>query len=403
MVLSEESRNMRLLAHNELGGFGKCGEGLTVQKLPDGRRVLYVAHESGPKDFSVLDVTDPTLPKLLLQTDLPHNDVRSNSLALVGDVLVVAYQVARHGLTPAGMSVYDVGNPGRPERIGFLDTSGPHSRGVHCLWFVDGRYAHLATGAPDFVPNGLTNDQFYMIVDLKDPTRPTEVGRWWMPGTRQGDLVSLPPVTRFRAGIRCHNTNVYPERLDRAYVGYIDGGLFILDISDMSRPKVISHVYEQPPFLAAFTHTALPLFKRDLLVVTQEAVLDNCKDWPKLVYVFDLKDDKNPRMLSSCPMPSVDDFCKRPGRFGAHNIHENDPVATSWFSDRYIVGSFFNGGVRVYDIADPLNPKEVTYYIPPAPKGLPSIQINDVYVDERGIIYAIDRGGGGLYILEMKL
>ena len=36
----------------------------------------------------VLDVTDPTLPKLLLQTDLPHNDVRSNSLALVGNILV---------------------------------------------------------------------------------------------------------------------------------------------------------------------------------------------------------------------------------------------------------------------------------------------------------------------------
>jgi hypothetical protein len=186
-------------------------------------------------------------------------------------------------------------------------------------------------------------------------------------------------------------------------VGYIDGGLFILDISDMSQPKVISHVYEQPPFLATFTHTALPLFGRDLLIVTQEAVLDNCQDWPKLVYLFDLKDEANPKVISSCPMPPIEEFCQRPGRFGAHNIHENEPLPTSWFSDRYIVGSFFNGGVRVFDTADPLNPKEVAYYVPPTPRGAPSIQINDVYVDERGLVYAIDRGGGGLYIFEMQL
>jgi hypothetical protein len=403
MVSTEVSKNMRLLARDELSGFGKCGEGLAIQTLSNGRRILYIAHESGPKDFSVVEVTDPTQPKLLLQTDLPHSDVRSNSLALVGDILVVAYQTARHDMTPAGMTVYDVADPAQPKKIGFLDASGPHSRGVHCLWFVDGRYVHLATGAPDFIPNGRTNDQFYMIADLKDPTKPTEVGRWWMPGTRQGDSIPLPPVTRFRAGIRCHNTNVYPSRPDRAYVGYIDGGLFILDIADMSRPKVISHVYEQPPFMAAFTHTALPLFGRDLLIVTQEAVLDNCQDWPKLVYLFDLKDEANPKVISSCPMPPIEEFCGRPGRFGAHNIHENEPLPTSWFSDRYIVGSFFNGGVRVFDTADPLNPKEVAYYVSPTPEGAPSIQINDVYVDEQGLVYAIDRGGGGLYIFEMQL
>ncbi len=59
--------------------------------------------------------------------------------------------------------------------------------------------------------------------------------------------------------------------------------------------------------------------------------------------------------------------------------------------------------MRVFDTADPLNPEEVAYYVPTAPRGTPSIQINDVYVDERGLVYAIDRGGGGLYIFEMQL
>jgi hypothetical protein len=70
-----------------------------------------------------------------------------------------------------------------------------------------------------------------------------------------------------------------------------------------------------------------------------------------------------------------------------------------------IFGTYFNGGVRVHDISDPFQPKEVAYFVPEAPKGTPSgaIQINDVYVDENEIVYAADRFTGGLYVLEADL
>ena len=70
-----------------------------------------------------------------------------------------------------------------------------------------------------------------------------------------------------------------------------------------------------------------------------------------------------------------------------------------------VVGTFFNGGVRAYDTSNPYQPQEIAYYVPGAPKLSPkgSIQINDVWVDERGLIYAVDRFAGGLYILEMKV
>jgi hypothetical protein len=32
-----------------------------------------------------------------------------------------------------------------------------------------------------------------------------------------------------------------------------------------------------------------------------------------------------------------------------------------------------------------------------------AIQLNDVYVDDRRIVYTVDRFVGGLYILEMRL
>ena len=79
----------------------------------------------------------------------------------------------------------------------------------------------------------------------------------------------------------------------------------------------------------------------------------------------------------------------------------NRPVATSRTLENTVVGSYFNGGVRATSIADPSHPVEIGYVIPPAPPGNPThtIQINDVYVDEHGLIYANDRLTGGLYII----
>jgi len=71
-------------------------------------------------------------------------------------------------------------------------------------------------------------------------------------------------------------------------------------------------------------------------------------------------------------------------------------------SEHFVVGTFFAGGVRLYDIRDADHPEEIAYYIPEPPPDSPmgAIQLNDVYVDERGLIYTVDRHTGGLYILE---
>src|SRR5262245_46014296 len=235
------AHNMDFLAHHDLNGFGNGGEGMAIQLTRDGRRVLWVAHESAPKNVTAVDVSDPRKPALIVQTDLPHGQMRSNSLDLVGDLLVVAYQTSKPGLQPAGFEIFDVADPSRPRSVTFFAASGPHSRGVHHLWFVDGAYVHLAGGAADFVPRHPKDDQFYRIVDVRDLTRPREVGRWWLPGTREGDSEPAPVRhPKFDAGFRAHNTNVYPRRSDRAYIGYLDGGAVVLDIADMAHPRLVS-------------------------------------------------------------------------------------------------------------------------------------------------------------------
>ena len=83
--------NMKLLSQHTLNGFGGMGEGMSLQLARGGRRVLWLAHESAPKNFTGVDVTDPAKPRVVVQTDLPHRAMRSNSLEVCGDLMAVAY------------------------------------------------------------------------------------------------------------------------------------------------------------------------------------------------------------------------------------------------------------------------------------------------------------------------
>src|ERR1043166_2281371 len=106
--------NMRLLAHHDLSGFGGIGEGMAMQSARDGRRILWLAHESAPKNFTAVDVSDPRALRVIVQTELPHARVRSNSLDVVGDTMAVAYQTQAVGLEPAGFELFDVSVPEAP-------------------------------------------------------------------------------------------------------------------------------------------------------------------------------------------------------------------------------------------------------------------------------------------------
>src|SRR5215212_4098583 len=130
-----QAHNFKLLAQHTLNGHGGMGEGMSLQLARGGRRILWLAHESAPKNFTGVDVTDPRKPKVVVQTDLPH-------------------------------------------AIAQFDASGPNSRGCHQLWFVDGKTVHMACSDPELKPRDLKDDQVYRIIDVSNPSTPTPVGRW---------------------------------------------------------------------------------------------------------------------------------------------------------------------------------------------------------------------------------
>jgi hypothetical protein len=428
-----QSKNIVQVSHHPLSvGKSDGGEGLAIQLRPDGRRILYLAHESQRTCLSVIDVTRPEAPELLNQIPSPAPEItRCNSLGLSGNVLLVANQTLKVGQKPAGMWVLDISDVGRVQAarsmqdlaVSFYDTSGTNSRGAHALWFVDGEFAHLATGTADFEPTHPNDDQFYVVVDVRDPRAPKEVGRWWYPGTRKGDAClpgCLPPRhPQFDSGFRAHQTEVWPDHPERLYLAYINGGAFTLDISGLAdvkagkartfTPTVLARLSMSPPF-TGFTHTFQPFFNRGLAVISDESTQDACKDAPRTMWLVDIRVESNPLILATAPLhPTDGERCTAGGRFGAHNIHPNAPGPGSIRLRNTVVASWFNGGVRIFRVTDdaagiaglPPHLEEIAFYIPAAISGNPgnAPQINHAIVDDRGLIYANDRFNGGLYIL----
>lgn len=394
--------NMHLVGHAALTSLG---EGMAEKLAPGGRRLFYIAHESGPNCFAVLDVTDAAHPKILADIPAAAKDIHCNSLDMNGNTLVVAAESRTPGETKVGLRIWDVSQPATPRFVSYFDTSGGLSRGVHHVWLSSETVAHITTGTPDFKPKrSARDDELYMTVDLRDREHPKEIGRWWYPGQRDTDSATLgpipmPPVLVPDESYRPHNIDVFPSHPNRAYLGYIDGGFVILDISDLAHPKPISITRYVSP---GFTHTVFPIFSRNLLVVSEEAVGEHCLESAKRISLWDMSDETKPRLLSVMPFATnTEQLCARDGRYGAHNIFENKPYGPTWKSDNTIVTSYFGGGVRVFDIRDALNPKETAHYVPAAPAGSPKheAQTNDVYVDDRGYIFACDRFTGGLDIL----
>lgn len=371
----EDIDGFRLVGHSDLNGFG---DGMQV--MPFGE-TLFVGH-FGPsgKGTSILDISNPTKPEVVRQWDAPAGS-HTHKVQIADGLLLVNHELFRSdGPAPVGVAIYDLSDPFDPPRVGFFDTGG---RGVHRMVFEGGPYAYISV-----TPSGYTG-RIWMIIDVSNPAHPTEVGRWWWPGMWVGGGETPDwPESEFR---QVHHGMVHD---DRAYLGLWDSGMVVLDISDLKRPATISRLdWEE----GGHTHTCLPLPDRGLVVVTDEVLTEGCVGQPHMVRVVDVSDETKPFVRSICPVPEGD-FCDRGLRFGAHCLHENRPG--SYRSQEVIFVTYFNAGLRVFDLADPDHPQDIAHWIPECPPGQIACQINDLFVASDHRVYATDRVNGGVYILE---
>jgi hypothetical protein len=400
---ADASRNFRFVARTDQGG------------KPDG--VQFMLHRSGygyvgqtyAEGVTILDLRDAKNPKPAGFIAMPPN-TRASHIQLHEDLLIVvngpnpskaaASAAADYFTRPiadtqrrdldfaAGLRVYDVSRPTDPREIGVLTIDG---LGIHRMWYVGGRYLYCSAHFDGF------SDHILAIVDMADPTKPAVVGRWWHPGMwRAGGEVAT-----WKGRVALHHALVTGNL---AYGAWRDGGMTVHDVSDPTKPKLLVHRNWSPPF-GGGTHSPLPLPDRNLLVIADEATADNGADGIKCAWVFDVRAPANPVSIATMPRPAEADYNAKGGKFGPHNLHENRPGAFQ--SSSLIFATWYNAGVRAFDISDPFQPREVGHFVPPAPERmLPEqakrpqiIQSCDVYVDPRGLVYVTDTNAG-LTILE---
>jgi hypothetical protein len=400
LPVPDYASNLTLIGHSDQGG---RPDAMQLQHFRDH---VYVGHLfSG--GFSVLDVSDPRQPRPVAFRQAPPNTWNLH-LQAADDLLLVIhakdlwahyrdeseYYGGSVGTRLAGaerdwssgVAVYDLSRPAEPTQIGFLEVDGV---GAHRLWYTGGRWAYAS-----ILPNGYT-DYIFAAIDLESPTRPTLAGTWHLPGMHAA-AGEQPTWDANRWRYALHHAIVNGHI---AYASWRDGGLTLLDITDRSRPELIAHRNWAPPY-GGGTHTALPLPARDLLVVADEAVADRLGDGLKLNWIFNIAEPSNPVSIATFPTPREDDYARKGGHFGPHNLHENRPG--TFISDTLIFGTYQNAGVRAFDLTDQYQPRQVAALVPAAPERLVDprpnrprvIQTADVSVTRDGIVYATDYNGG---------
>ncbi len=375
------------------------------------RQHLYIGHQF-TDGFSVLDASDPRDIKPVkyvltgANTSTHHLQVSNDLLLVAEGANVMAMQsyddarsyfentladsITRKVPFRAGLSIFDIKtDPAAPREIAFLQMPG---FGINRLWWTGGRYAYVAAHFDGFT------DHILGIVDLQDITKPELVSKAWLPGMNRA--AKEPNTAPKGKRVALHHMIVAGNR---GYGAWRDGGFTIHDVGDPRNPKLLSHINWTPPF-AGGTHTPLPLPGRKLALVAEESNAENCEKGLFYTWVVDVREDQNPISIATLPTPKDRNYCAI-GNFGPHNLHENRPG--SFQSEETIFATWHNAGVRVFDIKDQFAPKEIAWWVPPAPKKLVDThtgvalapQSCDVYVRPDGLMYVSD-WNAGLHILQ---
>lgn len=365
---------------------------------------------SGYEVWDVTNVTNPILVGAMRGLRNTHKmwwECKSGIAYMPGSRDVPAPNRWRQGQS---MVIADWSDPTHPQYVrtfglpgGQPDATGPVSTSLHGAISTSdhpkaGQPLARAAGPDDVIGNriyaawGVGDDGVMQILDRKKLLPPSLGGTWIGDPDRPTEADLLTP----QAGI--------------LYMSPDQGGHTSMPVFGLT-----------PPSYGNFTE-----FKtRDIVVLASEATADLCQEAPHWSFIVDVTVENSktvppgtrlepnpwqgPMVLSTM---SVDpragekyprgNYCTRGARFGTHSSEEN---FRNPYYGRLTFIAAFTGGVRAWDIREPQAPVEVGFYVPVAnanttqPDGY---MTNNLEVDNRGFIYATDRNGSGLDILELR-
>ena len=434
-----EAQNMQLLGHSDLQARSAYQPAIQRQ---GNRWIVYIGHHGGmalnpltgkeeSNGTSIVEVTDPANPKYLYHIPGETGAGESGGAQMVrlcsGTDLPKGDPAKVYLLRTLGNVAHEIWDVTTPERPRLLTTVMAGLKGTHKNWWeCDTGIAFLVSGVPEWRVRRMTQ-----VYDLSDPAQPVFMRNFGLVGQQPGATGPVPTdlhgaISTGRAG-------------NRVYFGYGTNSGGILQIVD--RDKLLNGPTEPtpanlllpqvarldlPPFNGA--HTVFPVLgvevpefardekgqRRDVVVIVNEALQNECTgEARQLVFVVDMTVETTPFPVANYQVREADGaFCERGGRFGAHASHEH---FTPIYYRRVMFFSWFNAGVRAVDIRNPYNPREIAYYIPATTEKTAArclkaaagerckiaIQTNNVEVDDRGLVYIVDRANTGLHILEL--
>lgn len=448
------SVDLRLVGHNDLQA--RSAYQPLVHRYGE-RRILFVGHHAGEglnpitgllekNGLSILDVSDPTKPVYLAHLAPTGAEASGTQHVQVCDGTALpnaddakVYAIRTNGLL--AYEVVDVTDPAAPRFVTTIAETGTSSRPeserghreTHKFqWDCASGIAYLNGTA-----EGWRVTRVLQAFDVSDPTAPRHLRDFGLAGYEPSAAGPMPEPQV--AGL--HQPFVVGNRM---YLGYNSGEEGTLQIVDRDKflrgdpaareplaPTAASLAYPEiarldlPSFWGV--HTAKPLYDfpiadyadnrdarvRDLLLVASEAGTFRCQEPRDVLLILDITEEEHPVPISTFQVPEEPgDFCHRGGRFGPHSFA--DAYHPS-FDRTLVVLAYFNAGVRVVDIRNPFEPKEVARFVPEVTANTTescieidgvrqcdrAIQTNNVNIDDRGYIYAVDRASTGLHVLEL--
>ncbi len=427
---SPRASNMELVGYNDLQS--RSAYQPVIQQQGN-RWIAYIGHHGGeamnpqtgkmePNGTSIVDVTDPKHPKYLIHLPGEPKD-RAGEIGGASMVRVCSGNDLPHGdkgkfylLRDFGNSsheIWDVTDPAKPNRITVV-VSG--LRDTHKNWWeCDTGIAYLVSG-----PVGWRTPRMMQIYDLSDPAKPVFIRDFGLPGQEPGAKGPTP------GGLHgAFSTGPKGNRVYLAYDNARDGVIEIVDREKLlNGPKEPTEENLKYPLIARVdlpddmgAHNIVPMLHmplsefvnqkfgkvKDFMLLIGETTPNECNEYRQMARIFDISTESKPVGVSTWTVPEDSgNFCSAGGRFGTHSTNEN---LTPIYANRVVFVAHFNAGVRAVDIRDPYKPKEIGFYIPAitdktdkrcvgegaAQNCKVAIQTNNVDVDVRGYIYAVDR------------
>ena len=301
-----------------------------------------------------------------------------------------------------------------------------NQQGSGCLdvpvYFGD-KYLFVA-GAPD---NSFANTEYksylysggQLAFDISDPSNPKRLATWWAPGQRLGEEAEYkknPRAGNKTSWMGARMPVFVPKPVEKGgkygYTAMGGFGFYVLDISDPAHMKAVGHL-DMPVSIGGTEGDNVDVSKVEqtgIVYYSGYPMNDDCYEPYKDIYAIDVKDPTHPKIVGTLPRPTppkeapFTDYCQRRGSFG--------PKRTGYYlqpgtpNPKYLPYAFYNAGVQMFDVSDPLHPTIAAYFVPKMVDAKMNLEfgnpIHGIYVEwDRNLIWAF--ANHGVYAISSPL